>query len=114
MITARPELPEAVAAQGVYHFAAESHNGQLALPEILEDMAASGLSSLLVEGGAQTARSFLEADLVDDIALFESTLEIGKAGIASPLNSDSVPPSFALARRLQLGDDTLHLYTRAL
>ncbi|MFD0915610.1 bifunctional diaminohydroxyphosphoribosylaminopyrimidine deaminase/5-amino-6-(5-phosphoribosylamino)uracil reductase RibD [Pseudahrensia aquimaris] len=113
LITTKSALPSSLASVGVRHFIAEAHDGTLALPEILEDMAASGLSSLLVEGGAQVACSFLEANLVDEIALFRAPVEIGQGGIASPITSDSVPDTFALARTLQLGDDTLELYSQA-
>ena len=100
-----------VAAHGAVRILrAESVDGHLALPEILEDLAATGLSSLMVEGGAKVAQSFLEAGLVDEIALFQSDKVVGDDGIASPITEASVPQEFALDRSLQLGDDQLTIY----
>ncbi len=87
-------------------------NGQLALPEILKDMAMRGISSLMVEGGAKTARSFLDAGLVDEIALFTGALTIGEKGIASPVTRKRVPKGFALVRSLELGNDSLDIYRK--
>ena len=97
---------------GVRLFAAEAQNGQLALPEILEDMAARGISSLMVEGGAKTAKSFLSAGLVDEIALFTGALKVGEEGIASPISRNSLPSGFSLVRSLKLGNDSLDIYRK--
>jgi diaminohydroxyphosphoribosylaminopyrimidine deaminase/5-amino-6-(5-phosphoribosylamino)uracil reductase len=42
-----------LAAHGVDFIACETHDGRIALPELLEDLAARGLSSVFVEGGEQ-------------------------------------------------------------
>ena len=97
---------------GVRIFAAEAQNGQLALPEILEDMAARGISSLMVEGGAKTAKSFLNAGLVDEIALFTGKITIGDKGITSPISRTSPPSGFSLVRSLKLGNDSLDIYRK--
>ena len=112
VITARPQLPDALGDAGVRHFVAERHNDQLALPEVLEDMAALGISSLMVEGGAGVAASMLDQDLVDEIALFTGANPVGGAGIPSPVTTSTVPAQFSLVRALSLGEDTLHLYRR--
>ena len=91
-------------------FVAETHNGKLALPEILEDMAASGISSLMVEGGAEVAKSFLEAGLVDEIALLTGAITIGGDGIPSPIAETDLATSFTLARQMVLGDDKLQIF----
>ena len=97
---------------GVARFAAENHDGCLALPEIAEDMAAAGISTLMVEGGAEVARSFLEAGLIDEIALFSSQIVIGEEGIVSPLNKDALREGYSLVRQDVLGDDVLQLFKR--
>ena len=115
IVSAVDKLPEGLAQSGVGLFAAESHAGQLALPEFLEDFAGSGLSSLMVEGGADVARSFLEQDLVDFIWLFSSPKVIGEGGIVSPVQpdaSDDLPRGFCVDRQLQLGDDSLTIFSR--
>lgn len=81
-----------------------------ALPALLDALAARGISSLIVEGGATVARRFLDEGLVDRIALFSSPVVVGEGGVPSPLTQQSVPPGFALRRREQLGDDSLADY----
>ena len=41
---------------GARLLATETYDGRVALPELLEDLAAQGMSSVLVEGGAATAK----------------------------------------------------------
>ncbi len=98
---------------GAKLFSAETHEDQVALPELLEDMTARGISSLMVEGGATVAASFLEADLVDEIALFEGPEEVGEGGVASPLTRRSIADNFRLVDQHQFGDDHLFTYLRA-
>ena len=78
------------------------------LDVLLAALAARGVSSLLVEGGARTARSFLDAGLVDRIMLFSSPLTIGAGGVASP----SVPERFTLRHKARYGADILQEYER--
>ncbi|MEP0944471.1 MAG: bifunctional diaminohydroxyphosphoribosylaminopyrimidine deaminase/5-amino-6-(5-phosphoribosylamino)uracil reductase RibD [Rhizobiaceae bacterium] len=116
MVSAADQLPEELAQLGVNLFTAESHDGQLALPEFLEDFAGAGMSSLMVEGGAEVARSFLQQELVDFIWLFRSPKIIGAGGIASPLAADTagnLPRGYSIDRQLQLGDDTVTIIFRA-
>ncbi len=112
LVTAQTKLPQKLQQAGIRHFASEAVNGRLALPELLEDMAAAGLSILMVEGGGAVARSFLEADLVDEIALFTGHVTVGGDGVVSPLSKNSVPERFRLERSLVLGDDTLDIFAR--
>jgi diaminohydroxyphosphoribosylaminopyrimidine deaminase/5-amino-6-(5-phosphoribosylamino)uracil reductase len=97
---------------GVRFLAADSFDGQIALPELLEDLSAQGVSSLLVEGGAVTAKAFLEEGLVDRIALFEGPDAIGEGGIASPIGRDTIPPGFRQVREDHFGPDTYVEWTR--
>lgn len=96
----------ALTALGVKFLAAEIFDHRVALPELVEDLAAQGMSSVLVEGGAETARAFLEEGLVDRIALFRGPNTIGEGGIAAPINEDSIPTSFRLVREARFGDDS--------
>ncbi len=113
LITSKAEIPQSLADLGVKRFAAEKHDGHLALPEILEDMAADGISTLMVEGGAKVATSFLQQGLVDNVALFTGSVTVERSGIPSPITADGMPDDFRLERQLKLGNDTLHLFTRA-
>ena len=91
-VEADPARRAALAARGVGFLSVELHEGAIALPELLEDLAAQGFMTLMVEGGAETARHFLEEGLVDRIALFAGTAAIGENGVASPVTPDAVPP----------------------
>jgi diaminohydroxyphosphoribosylaminopyrimidine deaminase/5-amino-6-(5-phosphoribosylamino)uracil reductase len=91
---------------------AEPGTDRIALEELLDDLAARGISSLLVEGGAQTARSFLDQNLVDRIVLVTGDTVVGADGIASPLKPSDMPAEFGPGRQLQLGPDLWREYER--
>ena len=110
IVTARDHLPDDLAKSGVVRLPAELVDGELAIAEVLEDMAATGVSSLMVEGGAKVAESFLAAGLVDEIALFTSRNSLESGDIRSPLTPDTIPEGFALHRELSLGEDRLFQY----
>ena len=80
--------------------------------ELLEALGTRGISSLLVEGGAKTARRFLDADLVDRILLFQGPADIGEGGIESPVVKSNIPPSFMHIGESQFGDDRCDEYER--
>lgn len=91
---------------GVKFLATESFDGRVALPELLEDLASKGMSRIIVEGGADTARAFLNEGLVDRIMLFYGPEEIGADGIAAPTGRDHIPTGFTLVRQARFGEDT--------
>jgi len=82
-------------------------------PEVLlPALATRGISSLLVEGGAKTAKLFLEAGLVDRIQLYQAPLVIGEGGIESPLQATDIPSGFAHRGTYIFGADHLDEYER--
>jgi diaminohydroxyphosphoribosylaminopyrimidine deaminase/5-amino-6-(5-phosphoribosylamino)uracil reductase len=97
---------------GCRMFAAETFEGRVALPELLEDLAAKGMSTLLVEGGAATAKYFLDEGLVDRIVLFRGAVVIGKGGLAAPIDEDHMPAGFRLLRQATHGDDRVTEWAR--
>lgn len=52
-------------------------SGRVDLPALLEQLAARGMRSLMVEGGAAVIASFLRAGLVDRLTVYTSPLVIG-------------------------------------
>ncbi|UDF30092.1 UNVERIFIED_ORG: dihydrofolate reductase family protein [Roseateles sp. XES5] len=82
------------------------------LDDLLMALATRGISSLLVEGGARTAQSFLDAGLVDRILLFGGAVALGKDGVASPCVPGRAPDGFSLRRTAQYGADHLYDYER--
>lgn len=82
------------------------------LENLLHVLAESGMSELLVEGGAFAAKSFLEAGLVDRIMLFESPVVIGKGGIETPLSRADIKGDYALISETAYGPDRCFNYER--
>lgn len=83
----------------------ETIDGRVALPELMEDLAALGMASVLVEGGAEVAKAFLDEGLVDRIVLFTGPETIGEGGIASPVDAGSIPAGFRKLRETRFGED---------
>lgn len=106
---ARPEL----AACGVEFIASDAHNGRLALPELMEDLAARGLSTVLVEGGADVARAFLNEGLVDRIVLLEGEGMIVGEAVDAPVTPHAMPSAFRPVLSMTYGRDTMYEYERA-
>ncbi len=99
-------------AKGVELFATEDHDGRIALPELLEDLGARGIGSLMVEGGAETASQFLSENLVDRLILYTGAVEIGAGGIASPVTAQTVPSGFRLIREARYNQDQCQEWVR--
>jgi diaminohydroxyphosphoribosylaminopyrimidine deaminase/5-amino-6-(5-phosphoribosylamino)uracil reductase len=101
------ELPPAskLAARG-----AEVLRGGVAAA--LASLAGRGVNRLMVEGGAKTARGFVEAGLVDEIHLFRAPLVIGPQGVdaLAGLGVNEVVKAFRLAQEEVLGADRLTVY----
>lgn len=88
------------------------YKGRVEPREILRHLGVLGVKSVLLEGGALTARRFLEAGLVDRIALFTAQTLVGAGAIASPLTSDHIPPEFMPVSEQRFGSDLLVEYER--
>lgn len=63
----RAQLIEA----GCRILATECEDDKIALPELLDDLAAQGIATVMVEGGAVVAQAFLAQGLVDRMMLFD-------------------------------------------
>jgi diaminohydroxyphosphoribosylaminopyrimidine deaminase/5-amino-6-(5-phosphoribosylamino)uracil reductase len=109
---ADPRRKAELQREGVGLLATETFVGRVALPELLEDLAAKGMSTLMVEGGAATARHFLDEGLVDRIVLFRGAMLIGEGGLAAPIDEDHMPAGFRLLRQATYGDDTVTEWAR--
>ncbi len=85
---------------------------KLAAPQDI--CALEGVLYLLVEGGAQVARAFLSAGLVDRLLIYRAPTEFGEgiAGFARP-GPSGAPEGWQLADQRQLGSDRLQVYERA-
>jgi diaminohydroxyphosphoribosylaminopyrimidine deaminase / 5-amino-6-(5-phosphoribosylamino)uracil reductase len=111
-IDADPARKAALAARGVEFIGAELAGGLVALPELLDDLAARGIATLMVEGGATIAAQFLADGLVDRIALFSGPAKVGKGGIASPITQADNMAGFRLVREAAFGEDRYSEWAR--
>lgn len=83
-------------------------------PEAIAAM--PGAQWLMVEGGAETARAFLAAALVDRMMLYRAPEEVGGEGAALPeLSAEALAANsgWRLIDRRPLGNDTLEVYDPA-
>lgn len=84
------------------------------LADLLANLATRGISSLMVEGGAQVARGFIEAGLVDRLVLAQSEMVVGAGGIESPATPSDIPAGFNCVRKDRFGADRSYEYVRGL
>jgi diaminohydroxyphosphoribosylaminopyrimidine deaminase/5-amino-6-(5-phosphoribosylamino)uracil reductase len=116
-LTPGPDVEEVrrrkYAETGINFLAAEIDGGRVALPELLDDLAAQGFSTVLVEGGARVAQAFLDEGLVDRLALFRGPGTVGADGVESPLRFGETPKRFRTLREAVYGDDRYVEYVRA-
>lgn len=111
---AGPSERQALVAAGCRILATETDCGATALPELLDDLAAQGISTLMVEGGATVAKSFLQEGLVDRLALFQSASAIGDdTGVAVPDLRSHIARGFKLLHEYRFGDDRYSEYSRS-
>jgi diaminohydroxyphosphoribosylaminopyrimidine deaminase/5-amino-6-(5-phosphoribosylamino)uracil reductase len=98
-------------------FRVGSQNGRLDLNEILKTLSAESITRLMVEGGPTIAASFVEADLVDAVALFHADKTIGDDGIDAleglPLAALTASDTLRKTGEAAFGSDRLDTYERA-
>ena len=78
------------------------------LGEVIERLKEDGITSVLLEGGAELAGAFLNADLVDEIWVYTSNTVFGQ-GIAAPTVDLS---RWSAKKRRSFGSDSLTIYER--
>lgn len=96
------------------HLSTDNDDAQLS--ELLCHLASSDISTLLIEGGAKIAESFLVAGFVDRIILFQSNTNLDVKDVAmkvkAPLTPDNVPQGFVLKNKLTFGTDLMYEYEK--
>lgn len=91
---------------------ASDWRGRFEPKEILRSLGVLGLKSVLVEGGAETGRRFLDAGLVDRLCLFLGANPVGEGGVVSPVTGATVPTGFVRFAEAAYGPDRLIEYER--
>ncbi|MGU3576358.1 bifunctional diaminohydroxyphosphoribosylaminopyrimidine deaminase/5-amino-6-(5-phosphoribosylamino)uracil reductase RibD [Brucellaceae bacterium C25G] len=97
---------------GCHMIATDTSEGMIALPELLNDLAELGIATLLVEGGATLAASFLREGLADRLVLFKSPVEIGAGGIPLEGLQHYIDNNFIELRSAEFGADHYAEYVR--
>jgi diaminohydroxyphosphoribosylaminopyrimidine deaminase/5-amino-6-(5-phosphoribosylamino)uracil reductase len=103
---------DALQTRGVEVICATGENEQARVRSALDQLGASGVTSLLLEGGPKLAGAFLDAGEVDEVRLFMAPLLLGGRGARDPLESDGAETVADAVRALTLhceriGDDLL-------
>jgi diaminohydroxyphosphoribosylaminopyrimidine deaminase/5-amino-6-(5-phosphoribosylamino)uracil reductase len=108
---ADPDRARAVESCGAELIACQPGEPGVDLADALRNLAARGLTRLLVEGGAHIAAALLRADLVDRIAWFHAPSIMGGDGWpavqAFGVEQLTHMPLFHPVARETYGDDTL-------
>ena len=69
-------------------------HGMLGIRDALETLSQRGITRILVEGGAQVARAFLDAGLVDEAVIYQGPKPVGPEGL-KPFGSEGLDPIVA-------------------
>ena len=102
-MTAQPEShPRArrLARRGIQVWSVPGKAGKVAVPKLLRRLAENGVTSLIVEGGAETLWEFFRAGCVDAVAVFVAPRILGSRG----RREASEERGFGLARSPVLRD----------
>ena len=91
---------------------ASDYRGRFDPREILRSLGVMGIKSILLEGGADTARRFIDAGVVDRIALFVGQTVVGEGGIPSPVFESAVPVGFRISDQRRFAGDRLIEFER--
>ena len=89
-------------------------DGKVSLADALDRLAARGIHRLMVEGGAEVARSFHEGGFVDEVALFQAPMTIGPDGVdaVAGISLTELTRGLTPLARDTLGSDALSVYGR--
>lgn len=96
------------ARQGVFHQTEFKicSGGEPIIQRVLSDLQQAGKSSLLVEGGATTLQTFLEAEAWQEIRIIENPALYLKKGLSAP----QLPKHAVLRDSFDVGTDRLKIY----
>jgi diaminohydroxyphosphoribosylaminopyrimidine deaminase/5-amino-6-(5-phosphoribosylamino)uracil reductase len=107
---------EALTSAGVTCLETTGDEMGIAPHAALAALAQSGLTSILLEGGARLAAAFLRADLVDRLVLYQAPAIIGGDGIpavqAMGVSLLAAMPRFRRVAETEVGDDLLTEFLR--
>src|ERR1043165_1083478 len=113
---AKPGHEAELTAAGVEVLRAPGLNGRLDLASVLRSLSARGITRVMIEAGPILSAAFLQADLVDEAALFRSPDALGSDAIDAleglPLTALTQSPKLRLVGGEQVGVDRLEVFER--
>lgn len=83
------------------------------IPAVVDRLRQMGIHSLMVEGGAQIIRSFIQSPIVDNLIITVSPTFIGEHGVGYGLDVQGRKANLAYERSFQLGRDTIIVFKKA-
>jgi diaminohydroxyphosphoribosylaminopyrimidine deaminase/5-amino-6-(5-phosphoribosylamino)uracil reductase len=98
---------DALETRGVEVICATGQNEQARVRSALDQLGASGVTSLMLEGGPKLAGVFLDAGEIDDVRLFIAPLLLAGRGARDPLESDGAETIADAVRALTLQCDRI-------
>ncbi|TMJ06424.1 MAG: bifunctional diaminohydroxyphosphoribosylaminopyrimidine deaminase/5-amino-6-(5-phosphoribosylamino)uracil reductase RibD [Alphaproteobacteria bacterium] len=114
--TASPEKERALTDLGVEVLRVPGAKGRLDLAAVLRGLAGRGITRVMVEAGPILSAAFLNADLVDEAALFRSPKPLGPDAIDAleglPLSALTQAPGLRLVGSEAVGEDRLEIFER--
>ena len=93
---------DGLTAVGAEVVVATGGNGPARVRSALEQLGASGVTSILLEGGPRLAGAFFDAGEVDEMRLFMAPLVVGGSSARDPLEGQGVEQIAAAARATSL------------
>jgi diaminohydroxyphosphoribosylaminopyrimidine deaminase/5-amino-6-(5-phosphoribosylamino)uracil reductase len=120
-VIAGKEAPRAAATAlrdaGVKVFECKIHDDRLDLADVMTLLGSQGVTRLLVEAGPTLTAALIDADLLDEVALFRSRRVIGGDGIPAiedlPLSALTGSPRLRSRGIELIGDDAIETFERA-
>jgi len=106
---------EILQQKGCKVFRVNDRNGMLDLDAVLKELAAQGITRLIVEGGPIVAAAFADGDWVDEAVLLRAEKTIGETGIDALQGMALSDWTGTLHARgsAKLGADTFEIFERA-
>ena len=120
IIAAGPAAPDEQKAQlgeaGVRIIEVNEGPAGIDLDQLLEMLAAEGLTRVLIEGGANVASSLVAGDLADEVVIFRAAVVVGPTGVRAlgnyALSAIERSPRYRQIEAAIVGDDQMRRYLR--
>ena len=106
---------EILQQKGCKVFRVDDRNGMLDLDAVLKELAAQGITRLMVEGGPIVAAAFAEGDWIDEAILLRAEKTIGETGIDAleGMALSELTGALHAQGSEKLGADTVETFERA-